>query len=397
VRRADELQQLIEEASVPGMAAAFVDAGRLREIACCGYRGADAPEAIDENTVFAAASLTKPVFAHAVLQLVDRGRLALDTPLGEYLPNYLPRDPRASTITARHALSHSGGFPNWRSADFPLRTYFQPGAQFSYSGEGYFYLQQAIERVAGQKIHVLVDELVFRPFGMTRSGLIWDFRFDGNHAYPHDAFGRPALGYKPGEANAAWSLQTTAGDFARFLTAVLAGARLTAASAAAWLRPQIDVRHAGAQCLRPNEAPVDTGVAWGLGWGLEPELGSFFQWGDNGTFHAFATGSTVEGRAVAIFTNGASGLSVMPKLVAAFMSGPRPSLAWLNYVDHDAPVRRMLRGARAQGIKTVWPQIATAGLERDELYWIAKGLDAAGCEDDAAWLREQLNNQGDDK
>ena len=226
------------------------------------------------------------MFAHAVLQLADQGWLSLDTSLVHYVPGYFPRDDRAHTITAKHVLAHSAGLPNWRNSDFPLKTYFEPGEQFSYSGEGYLYLQKAIEKITGEKAHALVDELVFRPLGMTRSSLIWDIRFDLNRVYPHDAFGRPALGGKPGEANAAWSLQTTAVDFARILLAVLNGERLTPGSAERWLEPHIDVRHPGIQCLVPSNEGVATGVAWGLGWGLEPDQGTFFHWGDNGPFTA---------------------------------------------------------------------------------------------------------------
>ena len=193
---------------------------------CCGERSAQAPATIDEHTVFDAASLSKPVFAHAVLQLLDQGRLSLDAPLGSYLPNYVPSDDRVSSITARQVLSHSGGFPNWRNSDVPLKTYFQPGERFSYSGEGFLYLQKAVEAITGEKLHVLAARLVLQPFEMTRSSFIWDWSFDQNRAYPHDAFGRPALGSKPGEGNAAGSLQTTAADFARFLLSALDGARL---------------------------------------------------------------------------------------------------------------------------------------------------------------------------
>lgn len=382
----------MQEASVPGLAAAVVAAGHVQEMIYCGKRSAHAADPVDEHTVFDAASLTKPVFAHAVLQLIDQAYLSLDEPLGKYLPNYFQGDDRAATITTRHVLSHTGGLPNWRSAEFPLKTYFQPGVRFSYSGEGFFYLQKVVEAITGQKLHTLAADLVLRPFGMTRSSMIWDFRFDTNRAYPHDAFGRPALGYKPGEANAAWSLQTTAADFGRFLTAVQTGERLTSQSAAAWLQPHIDVAHRGIQFLGADGDPVATGVAWGLGWGLEPDRRTFFQWGDNGPFTAFTVGSLDEGRAVVILTNGASGLSIMPELVGHVMPGDRPSFAWLDYVRHDAPVRRLLREAKEQGIAAVWPRFEEAGLEPDDARWIAQGLDAAGRGADAIWLRGQLKS-----
>jgi hypothetical protein len=91
---------------------------------------------------------------------------------------------------------------------------------------------------------------------MTRSGYIWDWSFDRNRVYPHDAFGRPALGGKPGEGNAAWSLQTTAADFARFLLNVLDGSRLQPETAQAWLRPHIDIHQPRPQSLAPVEGEV---------------------------------------------------------------------------------------------------------------------------------------------
>jgi CubicO group peptidase (beta-lactamase class C family) len=209
-----DFQRLIEEAAVPSVAAAVVRGDRLEQILCCGLRSANAPELVDENTVFDAASLTKPVFAHAVLQLADQGWLLLDTPLFitfrviSLVMIAQTRSPLSMCLPTA---------PDCRTdaiAIFRLKIYFEPGEQFSYSGEGYLYLQKAIEKITGEKAHALVDELAFRPLGMTRSSLIWDIRFDLNRAYPHDAFGRPALGGKPGEANAAWSLQTTAVDFA---------------------------------------------------------------------------------------------------------------------------------------------------------------------------------------
>jgi hypothetical protein len=385
--------RLITEATVPGMASAIIRDGRLDGYVCGGTRSAQSPALVDEHTVFDAASLSKPVFAHAVLQLVDQGYLSLDAPLSDYLPNYVPTDNRVSLITPRHVLSHSSGFPNWRNADLPLKTYFQPGDRFSYSGEGFLYLQKAVEAITGEKIHALAERLVFEPFAMARSSFIWDWRFDLNRAYPHDAFGRPALGGKPGEGNAAWSLQTTAADFACFLLAVLDGSRLRSETARLWLHPHIEIQHPGIQCLGASDGDAVTGVAWGLGWGLEPGEGTFFHWGDNGAFKAFTIGSMQSRDALVVFMNGASGLSIMPELIAAFMPGDRPSLSWLDYGRYDAPVRRLLRAARAHGITAVWQEIVEASLATDDLIWIAQGLSAAGLDEDNLWLRARIKEQ----
>jgi len=384
---------LLTEATVPAAAAAVIRDGQLYRFTCCGVRSAQTSDLVDENTVFEAASLSKPVFAHAVLQLLDQGYLSLDAPLGDYLPNYVPADDRAASITPRQVLSHSAGLPNWRNADVPLKTYFQPGDQFSYSGEKFLYLQKAVEAITGEKMHMLVDRLVCEPFAMTRSCFIWNQRFDNNRAYPHDAFGRPALSYKPGEANAAWSFQTSAADFARFLLAVLDGSRLKSESAALWLRPQIEVKHRAIQCLGPSSGDVVTGVAWGLGWGLESGEGTFFHWGDNGPFTAFTIGLLKDRAALVVFTNGASGLSIMPELVAHFMPGDRPSLAWLDYARHDSPVRLLLREARTHGIEAVWQKTESADVDADDLRWIAQGLSAADREGDCLWLLARIEER----
>lgn len=385
--------RLIAEANVPGIASAVIRDARLDRYVCCGVRSAHYPAPIDEDTVFDAASLSKPVFAHAVLQLMDQGYLSLDTPLMDYLPNYIRGDERASLITARHVLSHTTGLPNWRNADLPLKTYFRPGEQFSYSGEGFLFLQRVVEAITKERIDTLTEQLVLRPFAMARSSFVWNWRFEPNRAHPHDDFGNPAVGGKPGEGNAASTLQTTAADYARFLLRVLDGSRLRPETARLWLRPHVEVRHSGPQCLGSSDEDVATGVAWGLGWGLEQSEGTFFHWGNNGAYKAFTVGSVQRRDALVFFMNGASGLSIVPELCAALMPGDRPSLAWLDYGRHDSPVRRLLRAARERGAAAVWHDMEAANLETGELLWIARGLSAASLDEEGAWLRERIKQR----
>src|SRR5262245_28269504 len=162
------LHQLMEEALVPGASWAIVRDGRIAEVASCGVRHAQSPFSVDENTVFDAASLSKPVFADVVLQLVDQNQLTVDTLLADRLVNYIVADPRASSITIAHVLSHSAGLPNWRTLDLPLRTYIPHGERFSYSEEGFLDLQRVVEAATGEKLDGLAQRLVFEPLGMKR-------------------------------------------------------------------------------------------------------------------------------------------------------------------------------------------------------------------------------------
>ena len=136
---------------------------------------------LDTATIFEAASLSKPVFAYLVLRLADRGEFDLDRPLLEMLE--YPRvahDERSKRITARMVLSHGTGLPNWGGERLTLQ--FDPGTAYGYSGEGFVFLQKAIERVTGRSLEALARREVFQPLGMTRSSFVWQERFAGNAA-----------------------------------------------------------------------------------------------------------------------------------------------------------------------------------------------------------------------
>ena len=170
---ASAVQQLIADARVPGLSMAVIRDRQAAALTAVGVRNVQSGAAVDQQTIFSAASLSKPLFAYAVLQLVDAGKLALDTPLSLHVPDYVADDPRAAAITVRHVLSHTSGLPNWRSADLPLKTRFPPGERFSYSGEGFVWLQHVVAAVTGKSIDATLRRLVFEPLGMSRSSYVW--------------------------------------------------------------------------------------------------------------------------------------------------------------------------------------------------------------------------------
>lgn len=123
---ADSVERIVArrmtDAHVPALAMAVIDHGEVVYMAGFGYRDVERRLPITDTSVMYAASLTKAMFAHLVMQLVDDGTIALDTPIKAYLPKPLPAyekyadlagDARWERITPRMLLSHSSGLPNW--------------------------------------------------------------------------------------------------------------------------------------------------------------------------------------------------------------------------------------------------------------------------------------------
>lgn len=324
------IRALAASADLPGLSL-FTTLDGVESIVAFGVRSRETMEPVNSETVFEAASLSKPVAAHLALQLVDAGMLDLDRPLSDYVEPPVRDDPALARITASHVLSHITGLPNWRSREFPLRTYFPPGSRFSYSGEGFVFLQSAIEQLTGETLADLAKRRIFDPLGMPRSSFVCRADFETNSAFPHDGEARAGAKFKPGKANAAHSLHTTACDYGRFLLACLRGSLLAEPSARLWLTPRVPVPRGRAQALGETAPETEDGVAWGLGWGVEPATGAFFHWGANPGATAFAFGMPARQAAIAIFMNGLVGPKIIPELMEALIPGSRPALKWLKF------------------------------------------------------------------
>jgi CubicO group peptidase (beta-lactamase class C family) len=239
-RLRQRIPELMAQAGVEGLQIAVLSGGEPGWRGSFGLANAETKAPVTDASVFEGASLSKPVFAHAVLTLVDAGLIDLDTPISKYLPGRhdVGDDGRLDLITPRHVLSHQSGFPNWRAGSDALKIHFTPGERFSYSGRGFVSLAAAVERITGQTLEAFMRRTVFDPLGMTSSRYVWQSRYESLKVYNHGLLGDLAGRRTPRRADAAASLHTTAGDYARFVAAVLAGQRHRPATSHAMMSPQ---------------------------------------------------------------------------------------------------------------------------------------------------------------
>jgi len=347
---------LMKEGGVPGLSIALARNGELVWHRGFGVKSVKTNEPVNDDTVFEAASLSKPVFAYAVLKLVDAGKFDLDKPLNQYLPgDYdVGDDPRLGQITARRVLSHTTGFPNWRSG--ALKIHFTPGERFSYSGEGFVYLSKVIEHVTGEKFNDFMKRTVFEPLGMTSSSYVWQESYDTLKVFRHNTRGEAVNQNKPppGAANAAASLHTTAQDYGRFVAAILKGSGLKPETRKLMLTPQAQVREGGAGSVNRPQAKPFPEVFWGLGWGLQTSGNgrdglSFFHWGDNGDAKAYVVAFDKQKLGVVVFANSVYGLSIAREIVEEAVGGEHPALSWLRYESYKSPGRSLFKTSIAKG------------------------------------------------
>jgi CubicO group peptidase (beta-lactamase class C family) len=260
-----EVSKIMTATHANGMAVAVIDHGKVSYVHAYGIRNAKG-DPLATDTIMYGASLTKMVFAYTVMQLVDQGKLKLDTPLKDDLDNPLPSygpdpvfpdkygpykdladDPRWEKITPRMCLTHSTGFSNFWfiEPDYKLHIHFEPGTRFSYSGEGFILLQFVIEHGSkAQGLGLDVGDLTkanFDRLGMTRTSLIWHVGLDPNVDEGWNDQGQPQPHEKRTKVRVAGSMNTTISDLPKLVAALVSGDGLSAASRAEMTKPQLHI------------------------------------------------------------------------------------------------------------------------------------------------------------
>jgi len=310
----------MKQAKIPGLSLAIVKNDRIVWSGGFGVKSTKKSQPVSDRTVFGAASLAKPLFAYGVLKMWERGQIDLDTPLTKYTAKPYIKDPAIAKITARMVLSHTTGFPNW-SGNAPVWIERTPGTKFGYSGEGYLYLQRAIEEITQTNLQEWIDRNLLVSLGMKDSSYIWEDKYRWMAVDGHDRAGKAIATSKPKKAISAGSLRTSAVDYARFLLGMMQPGRdmydprLTQDSIKEMLRPQIK---------------INPQISWGLGWGLEstPEGDYFWHWGDSGTQKSFTIGSIEKQTAIVILTNSQNGLKICPDIVKNSLGGKHPAFSF---------------------------------------------------------------------
>src|SRR5580698_8882512 len=260
-----EVNKIMTQTGTKGAAVAVIDHGKVSYVHAYGIRNANG-DPLTKDTVMYGASLTKTVFAYTVMQLVDEGKLNLDTPLKDDLDKPLPSygpdpvfpdkygpykdladDSRWERITPRMSLTHSTGFGNFWfiEPDHKLHIHFEPGTRFNYSGEGFILLQFVIEH--GRKAQGLgldlgdLTKANFDRLGMTRTSLVWRDDFAANFANGWNDQGQPQDNSRRKKVRVAGSMDTTISDLPKFAAALVSGNGLSPASRAEMTKPQLHI------------------------------------------------------------------------------------------------------------------------------------------------------------
>lgn len=276
------LHERMAEDRVPGVSLAVINGGEIEWAKAYGVRGNGQPHPVNTETLFQAASISKPVAALAILRLVEVGKFDLDTDVNDYLTSWKvpPVEGWQPKLTLRQLLSHSAGvtvhgFLGYSHTDTvptpveilqgappansdPIRVDTPPGAQFRYSGGGISIAQQVAADVLQTRFSEIAYEWALKPLGMTHSTYA--------QPLPEPLFANVALGhYYTGETVeggwytmpelAAAGLWTTPTDLARFLIAL----RQAYGGETSPISQQV------AQWMLTEMMPTDMGLSIGLG------------------------------------------------------------------------------------------------------------------------------------
>lgn len=245
---------------------------------------------------FATASLSKPLTAVLIFQMIEEGKLDLTRQLDAIFPALAGKP--VAEITVDQLLSHTSGIEEVteRHLDRPLTpgdletaSLMAKSGTFSYSSAGYVVLKLIIEKVSTQNYSARLTEKIFSPAGMVDSGLMRQNATVPSLSLGYDGDVPVTLTYPIDILDGAGTLYTTSDDLARFDQALTNHSLLSADS----------------QKLMYQRHTPEGGSAWGYGWALADQGGKLYPWhkGDLGGYTAVLARQIHRNEMVAILSN----------------------------------------------------------------------------------------------
>ncbi len=329
---------------VPGVSIAVIENGQLAWARGYGVRDLSSQQAVNAETVFQAASISKPVSAMAALKLVESGKLALDEEVNKKLTSWKLPDNEFTAkekVTLSRILSHRAGLTVPGFAGYkvgapipslmqildgvkpansdPLRVDMQPQTESRYSGGGYTLMQQLMMDVSGKAYPPLMQELVLQPLAMAHSAYAQPLSGDIaiNSASGHNENGKVLQGkFRVHPELAPAGLWTTPSDLAKFAIELQQSA---AGKSAKVLSSKMTQRMLTSQ-----------GDEWGLGIMLEgnDDAQRFMHQGANQGYRCIIIAYKDSGQGAVVMTNGDSGGSLMQEIVRAIAD----AYQWKKYL-----------------------------------------------------------------
>ncbi|WP_420320384.1 serine hydrolase [Flagellimonas sp.] len=351
--------QLMNDANVTGMALSVFNQNKPAFSKTFGYKDFPRKLPLTDSTNIYGASFSKAVFGVLVMKVVEEGVIDLDTPLESYLPKkiyeYEPQtrwhddfsdlrqDSLYHKITARMCLAHTTGFPNYRGygADEKLKVRGIPGSKYGYSGEGFIYLQVVLEKLTGKGLDALAQEKLFNPLGIKNSAYEWKPHFENDFAHGHNANGEKFEKDKDNEPRGGGTLETTAADYTKFLTAVLNERIISKASYKELFSPQIRITakaQFGEGVHQETDKYDEINLSYGLGWGyFETPYGiGVFKEGNGSGFQHHSLLFPDSGHGIMIMTNSVTGNGIFKELLEIALMDTFTPWEWEGYVPYQS-------------------------------------------------------------
>ena len=305
-----KIESLLKELKIPSISIGYIENGQLQQIRAFGEQKPNVP--ISNNSIYKVASLTKPITAFVTLKLVEAGKWDLDEPVSKYYVDPEVKDHFfLNKLTTRTILSQKSGLPNWRylRKDKKLVFEFEPGTKFQYSGEGFEWLRNALEKKFNKSLEEIAQEVLFKPLKMDDTHYYWTNDVDeSRYAVESDLKGNPIVFQKYYQSNAAANLLTTVGDYGKFLVDILNNAGFSNELYKDFIHPQTTVKD---------------GINWGLGMQVFPNLPNdefalVHTGGDDGT-KCIAVLLPKSKKGLIVFINSENGLKIWKKIISEYL------------------------------------------------------------------------------